>query len=393
MTDPLGQSQVLPYLTGLSQEGYEFHLISFEKKDRLEKHRKHIQKMCDDAGISWHPQDYSFGGLRRNIKQVRRMIKVSEYLFDRHKFDLIHCRSYISALAGLKLKYKYYIPFVFDMRGFWADERVDGKLWDLKNPLYKLIFKYFKRKEKEFVLKADAIVSLTSAGKEEMKTWHYGEIENKTSVIPCCVDLDLFNSTHAIPEDRSAIRERLGIGSSESVLGYVGSIGTWYMLDEMLDFYNIYRKKNQQSIFLFISGENREKILNVSRRKNIPDNEIIVTSVTHDQVARHIAAFDLSVFFILPSYSKKASSPTKQGELMAMGIPLVCNAGVGDTAEIVERYHAGSVVHEFSEEAYERALIELSRFDRNTSISGAQEYFSLDHGVKLYQDIYQKLIG
>ncbi len=393
MTDPLGQSQVLPYLSGLSKKGFQFHLISFEKKDRLEKHRKHIQSICDDAGIVWHPQDYTFGGLKRTIKQVRRMLKVSAYLFDRHHFDLIHCRSYISALAGLKLKHKHKIPFVFDMRGFWADERVDGKLWDLKNPLYKLIYTYFKRKEKQFIIESDAIVSLTSAGKEEMKTWQYTQLEQKTSVIPCCVNLNLFDSRQSSEEDRRTVRENLGISAEKTVLGYVGSIGTWYMLDEMLDFYLVYRKKNAQSIFLFISGENREKILNVSRRKNIPDDEIIVTSVTHDQVARNIAAFDLSVFFILPSYSKKASSPTKQGELMAMGIPLICNAGVGDTAEIVERFHAGSVVNEFTEEAYERALIDLNKFERNTSISGAQEYFSLDQGVKLYQNIYEKIIG
>ena len=31
MTDPLGQSQVLPYLIGLTKEGFTFHIISFEK--------------------------------------------------------------------------------------------------------------------------------------------------------------------------------------------------------------------------------------------------------------------------------------------------------------------------------------------------------------------------
>ena len=35
MTDPLGQSQVLPYLVGLSEKGYKFTILSFEKKERL----------------------------------------------------------------------------------------------------------------------------------------------------------------------------------------------------------------------------------------------------------------------------------------------------------------------------------------------------------------------
>ena len=29
------------------------------------------------------------------------------------------------------------IPIIFDMRGFWADERIDGHLWSLNNPIYR----------------------------------------------------------------------------------------------------------------------------------------------------------------------------------------------------------------------------------------------------------------
>ena len=33
---------------------------------------------------------------------------------------------------------------LFDTRGFWADERVDGGLWNLKNPIYNYLFEYLK---------------------------------------------------------------------------------------------------------------------------------------------------------------------------------------------------------------------------------------------------------
>lgn len=392
MTDPLGQSQVLPYLSGLSKLGYSFHLISFEKQDKLKLHRKHIQQICDEAGIVWHPQDYTFGGLKRTILQVRKMLTVADYLFERHHFQLIHCRSYISALAGVRLKHKYKVPFLFDMRGFWADERVDGKLWNLSNPLYKRIYKYFKHKEKIFLKDADAIVSLTSEGKKEMTKWNYINIENKTTVIPCCVNLELFDSSLITDQEKTKIKNDLNIDVSTKVLGYVGSIGTWYMLDEMLEFYSIFRKHNEKSVFLFISGEDRLKLLEKARLYNIPDEEIIVRSVTHDQVASHISIFDLSVFFILPSYSKKASSPTKQGELMAMGIPIICNSGVGDTAEIIKKYDAGSVIDAFTKEDYNQALENLSLFNHETAINGAFSYFSLKEGIERYQSIYKKLI-
>ena len=393
MTDPLGQSQVLPYLIGLSKEGYVFHLISFEKPERLQANRKQIKEICETNGITWHPQDYSYGGIKRTIRQVRRMLKVADYLFERHHFDLIHCRSYISALAGQKLKKKYAVPFVFDMRGFWADERVDGKLWDLKHPIYRTIYNYFKRKEKQFLKEADAIVSLTHTGLNEMLTWDIKSIGGKTKVIPCCVNLDYFNPAIVNSAIQTDLKHNLGIDPETKILGYVGSIGTWYMLEEMLDFYAVYRTQQSRSSFLFISAEPKERILEVSRMKGIPENEIVVQAVAHKEVSAHVALFDLSVFFILPSYSKKASSPTKQGELMAMGIPIVCNNGVGDTAELIKKYSAGSVVDEFNENAYLQAIHELTTFDKTEAMKGANEYFSLVEGVRRYNEIYTHLLG
>ena len=37
----------------------------------------------------------------------------------------------------------------------------------------------------------------------------------------------------------------------------------------------------------------------------------------------------------MPSFSKKASCPTKMGEIMNLGVPVICNKGVGDVEEIM----------------------------------------------------------
>jgi glycosyltransferase involved in cell wall biosynthesis len=279
------------------------------------------------------------------------------------------------------------------MRGFWADERVDGKLWELKHPIYRTIYNYFKRKEKQFLKEADAIVSLTHTGLNEMLTWDINSLGGKTKVIPCCVNLDYFNPAIVNSAIQTDLKHNLGIDPETKILGYVGSIGTWYMLEEMLDFYAVYRTQQSRSSFLFISAEPKERILEVSRMKGIPENEIVVQAVAHKEVSAHVALFDLSVFFILPSYSKKASSPTKQGELMAMGIPIVCNNGVGDTAELIKKYSAGSVVDEFNENAYLQAIHELTTFDKTEAMKGANEYFSLVEGVRRYNEIYTHLLG
>ncbi|OFZ53476.1 MAG: hypothetical protein A3D92_20335 [Bacteroidetes bacterium RIFCSPHIGHO2_02_FULL_44_7] len=393
MTDPLGQSQVLPYLRGLAQKGYTIHLVSYEKQDRFQKHRNHIQKMCDDMKVIWHPQDYVVGGsIFTTIRQVRRMQKIAFYLQAKHQFSIVHCRSYISALAGLKLKRKLGTKFIFDMRGFWADERVDGGLWSLSNPLYRLIYKYFKRKELQFFKESDYTISLTKCGQDEIKSWAaLKDSPIKIQVIPCCVDLDLFDPKAVSEAAKEALRTSLGISKSDYVLGYVGSIGTWYMLPEMLDYFRTLKNTLPNAKFLFVTSENAEKIQTLAIAMGLNRSDILVTSVLHYQVPACISIFDKSIFFIRPTYSKKASSPTKQGEIMAMGVPLICNAGIGDTSEIVESQNSGTVIKEFTESAYIAAINGEQIFDSTAISAGAKTIFSLEEGVKRYLKVYEHL--
>jgi glycosyltransferase involved in cell wall biosynthesis len=390
MTDPLGQSQVLPYLKGLSKEGYEFHLISFEKSDRFNQHKRHIQSLCNEDNIQWHPQYYSkVGGLRSTLKQVKKLKKVSSYLYSKHSFDIVHCRSYISALAGLDLKRKHGVKFIFDMRGFWADERVDGKIWSLKSPIYSRIFKYFKKKEKVFLNKADYTISLTDNGKNEILSWPTTDPKINIKVIPCCANLELFDKSKISEDTKLADREKLGIDSNDFILGYIGSIGTWYMLPEMLDYFKELKEAKPNSKFLFVSGEEPNKIIAAATEKDIDTNDIKVISVLHHEVPRFISLMDASIFFIKPSYSKKASSPTKQGEIMAMGVPLICNANVGDTDLIVNKYESGIVIDKFDKETFKNTIIDPQDFDSNKISEGAEDYFSLTEGVQRYLSVYK----
>ena len=128
------------------------------------------------------------------------------------------------------------------------------------------------------------------------------------------------------------------------------------MLSEMLDYFKVLKKQNSNARFLFVTGEKPENIFDQAQKKGILEQDIIITSCVHQKVPLNISIFDSSIFFIRPTYSKMASSPTKQGEIMAMGIPLVCNFGVGDTDEIVTNYEAGSVINVFDDNQYLLAI-------------------------------------
>jgi len=390
LTDNLGQSQVLPYLIGLSKKGNRFHVISFEKENRFKQLKGKIQAICEEHDIEWHPQFYTkTPPVLSTIKDIALMRRLAKKIHKKERFNIVHCRSYIPGMVGMHLKKKYKVKFLFDMRGFWADERVEGKIWDIKKPLYKFIYRYFKKKETKLFNNADHVVSLTNKGKEIILSNNKWKIdENKISVIPCCVDLDLFDPKNINDVAKENLQRALNISQKNTVLGYVGSIGTWYMLEEMLDFFKEQLQKNKQLLFLFITQESCDYIYKKAKEKDIPKSSIRIASSTHNYVPLHISLFDYSIFFIRPNYSKQASSPTKQGELMAMGVPIICNSGVGDTDTIVHKYQSGIVLEELTKKAYYCINLEDFNFDAAMIRNGAKKVFSLEDGVNKYESIY-----
>lgn len=394
MTDPLGQSQVLPYLTGLSKKGYRFTLISFEKPDRFEQEKNKIEALCSENNIHWKPLVYTKRPpVLSTIFDIRKMNKTAFALHREKHFQLVHCRSYISALIGLKLKRQKGVKLLFDMRGFWADERVEGNIWNIKNPLFKSIYSYFKKKEKQYLEESDAIVSLTETGKKEILSWNLDAVASgKIHVIPCCVDLKLFDPEKTDPEVifKKKFEYRL---QDKFIVGYVGSIGTWYQLREMLLAFKRVLQLKPEAVFLFVTKESPSIIQSEAKNLEIGMNSIRVVSVQHQHVPDYISLFDCSIFFIRPSFSKQASSPTKQGEIMAMGIPLICNAGVGDTDELVNRYQSGLVLKDTSDKTLASFSLDFADFDRERTMQGAQEYFSLEGGVAAYYRIYDQFVG
>ncbi|MBL0342579.1 MAG: glycosyltransferase [Bacteroidetes bacterium] len=398
MTDPLGQSQVIPYLAGLSKLGYHFHLISFEKSENFRKEHNHILELMRSHQIEWHPLTYTKKPpVISTMRDLSRMKKRSAEIIAKHDIQLVHCRSYISGLAGIALKEKFGIQFLFDMRGFWADERVEGGLWNLTNPMYKAVYKFFKNKEKEMFSKADAVVSLTENAKNIIDSWNFRKPEQlPISIIPCCADLDHFNPGAVNQVDVEKMRHKLKIPVNIPVISYLGAIGTWYMLDEMLDFFRIFIQKYPQAIFLFISHEPFHNITEKATRRGIPMENLRHLGARRTEVPVALSLSDTALFFIRPTFSKKASSPTKQGEIMGMGIPLICNTGIGDTDHVVERYGAGLTVDLTNKDAMQMAVdgySALAAIPKITIIKGAEDFFSLSSGVQKYAAIYSKLLN
>lgn len=194
MTDPLGQSQVIPYLAGLTKSGYRFTILSCDKPERYLTNKDYVENLLKPFPIKWvsiayHKKPPVFS----SMYDVYQLYKKAKQLHATENFDMVHTRPGVPALIGLWMKKKLSIKFLNDIREFYADSRVDGGIWDKENVFYKPIYNFFKRKEEEAVQKNDGIVCLTYAAEKIIKEWPEYKPQIPLQVIPCSVDMELFN--------------------------------------------------------------------------------------------------------------------------------------------------------------------------------------------------------
>jgi len=270
------------------------------------------------------------------------------------------------------------------MRGFWADERVDGDIW-LANSN---IFRITKWLEKQFFINADYVVSLTNAAVDEIRTFPY--LVNrmpKIQVITTCTDLKLFKPLSEVTSNARSF-----------TLGYVGSVGVWYLFDEALRcFIEIKKTIPEAKLHIFNKGDH-DYIFRHIKKLGIDTKSVLVESGDHTDVVNAMQLMDAGVFIIKPVYSKLASAPTKLGEFLGCGVPCLCNTNVGDMAQIVEKEGVGVALKGFSEEEINNSVSRFLTLIKEPDIkrdcrNAALKHFSLDDGVKLYNEIYQSLLN
>lgn len=392
MTDPLGQSQVISYMRGLSKQGYLFTIISFEKAEKFKQKGDEIRALLALYNIIWHPLIYTKKPpVLSTLYDFWRMNKLALKLQKANNYTIVHCRSYLAALVGLNLKNKYRraIKFIFDMRGFWIEERVDGQMWNLNNTLYKRVYRFFKRKEQQFWEYADHIVILTNAGKRHMVNQEHIPAE-KIGVIPTCVDFDIFKLTTST--EQLLLKKQLGIAAQAKVFIYAGAVGGSYSIDIVFKAFALYRQYFKQAHLLLLTKDavavNTSPLL---QQYQINADELSVVEAPFTSVYQYLNIGDLGFVFYNEGWSNIARSPTKMGEYLACGLPVLVYGSIGDIDDLQNNLNI-AIVNELTEPecfaAFDKINVEN---EVKSTRNAAFNYCSLESGVAFYSHIYKDL--
>ena len=298
--EPLGHSQVLKYLVFLSKD-FHVTLISFEKingvmdkKELLEMH-----KYCQQEKINWKPRTYHQGlPLFSHLFNFFSILYAPFIEMLKNMHHIVHIRSYMPGLGMPLFKIFFDFKLVFDIRGFWADEKVDRLGWSINS----LKYKFFKALEGKLFKQADIVVTLTQSSKEFIEA-KFKKSLNSVRVVRTCVDFSEFNAEKSaiLPYD---FKRKL-------VIGYLGSIDTAYDFNAFLRLIKDLEDRDLKIKLKILSKTTPEIVMRYLQENNLSHLEHEVLFLKRHELSNAINQFDLLGFALKPSFSLIASMPTK----------------------------------------------------------------------------------
>ena len=384
LDDPLTHSQVVAYLAGLAAAGYRVHFLTFEPGLTAAR-RRHWREQMRALGIHWH-------GLRYHARPSLPATAFDTLLgaahvwtlTRRYRLDVVHARNHVpAAMALVAGRLGRQAPaLVFDIRGLMAQDREEAGRWRPGG----IPSRVTGAVQNSAIRRAEQIIILTERARTSLFP---AAARSHVHVIPCCANLERIAA--AGPE-REHMRRGLGL-EGRTVMVYVGKFPNSSMPEAMADLHWSAAQLIDGFHFLVLTQGDGRLIRRALARTGADPATYTVTSAPPERVGAYLAASDFAITFTKQAPSTIAVSPTKLGEYLGAGLPVVFSAGVGDLDELISP-DVGVRVADHSPDVHRRVIAAIQALVDDPSCPGrcrqaAERSLSLDHvGLPRYLSLY-----
>ena len=246
--------------------------------------------------------------------------------------------------------------------------------------------------EKSAFVNSDGIVTV-SASLKNVLTKRHGLGSLNHIIAPCGVSMSRFEN---VKKDRRESRSHLGI-ENKIVFVYLGGLYKWQLIEETVSiFANIY-KFEKRSYLLIITNSNVKDCKKKLQDFGVDKKNYGFLSLSGEEVPMYLPVGDFGFLLRENNPVNVVSSPTKTGEYLASGMPIITTKYAGDASEIISKSGCGYIINDLSGVNYEEIIryvekINLKReywFER--CIESARNYQSWEHSSKALMTMIKKI--
>lgn len=358
LSEGVGRSQISPLLSLLSQADLKIKLISFEK----ESPSVELMNYFESIGVDWDSRPFGSSGLIGGLGRLNTLRSAIP------KTGLIHARSDIPAVSAIA---SGQAPVLWDVRSLWADQKIVIQ----KNLLNSAAYPLYRELEKVAAKNSSGMSTLTSAVVPILEQRNR-KLPLLRTVVPTAVNLEHFQLNLDMPAKLHAL--------------FSGTFNNYYDLELSRLFMEEIEKQISVVIHWARPAESDRSRIGVGESKVFPSSQTRMAELIPSY------SFGVSICKLNAGPSLAAAMPTKIGEFLACGRPMVVNKGLGDMDLFIEEFGAGVVLDGSSQNLQDGAtkLINLV-FDPETPKrcrALAEKYFSMEKGASKYLELYSQML-
>lgn len=395
---PLAFSQVARVITALAKRGFRYRLLSVERKSDLADTARvgRVKDLLSDAGIVWTTVAADLeGSARRSSETLARVGAAALWTASHERLSLVHARGYQAGAIARALRRMTGVPYLFDARGCWIEERSD---WFARSVPYAL----GKFVERGLYRDAAAVVTLTELHANDVIEGAFGKREaSSVLAIPTCADYSeftIFADRPARPTSATIVpaevRHRL---DGRAVLGIVGALNRSYLVEPTLALVKLVCDLMPHAHLLVLTQQQRAYTELLAAR-GIATDRATVASARHDDMPSWLPWVDWGLLLLADTIAKRGSMPTKLAEFFASGVRPVAYGCNSEMTNWVRRAGSGIVLD--SIEYGDLLNATRSIVDSTPNIDALRHarqvtahHFSLSSGVERYESLLRSLLS
>lgn len=232
----------------------------------------------------------------------------------RERPDIIHAHLHEGALLGFPAHLLIRAPLVFDFQGSLTGEMIDHHFLNREGPFYQPA-----RRLEEFINSLpDAIIASSQRAVRLLRD-EYGCRNERMTVVPDCVNANVFRPDMLSADERRALKAQWGIPPDRTVVVYLGLLAGYQGTGLLLQAAREIASARPDVHFLIMGYPGVEYYLNQAQQLGVADHVTFTGRVNYMDAPRYLALGDVAV-------APKLSATEGVGKVlnyMAMALPTV----------------------------------------------------------------------
>jgi glycosyltransferase involved in cell wall biosynthesis len=272
---------------------------------------------------------------------------------------------------------------ISDLRGLLAPEVMYYSGGGLRALTKEFRISEILKIEKYIFKHSDRFFCVSSKLKEYI-VGHSDVLPGKITVIPTVVDTDFF---YFDAGKREEMRNLLGV-KNRFVLIYCGGLARWQVPDKIIDLFRNLKKSIPDAFLVFLTNNAEEARVYF---KDMEQTDFLIAEARYKEVPSYLNASDAGILIREENPVNRVASPTKFGEYLCCGLPVIITKGIGDTENIVSDFKAGIVMEDPDSVPEVNSVRSLMKTDRHIVSRAAAHIFSIkdnvDKIISVYRDV------